>query len=147
MADRAGLLTLDEEEKIARIIFAPSMILDGRISPSAFFLSVMKDGTIEEYISVWRLALKIPSRQTVRFAPRKSGDSLYGYARLEVADCHHTVVRDYGCRVKVNPRSPNQYHAGIYYTGYAPASVGECSDPIFMMLASRLAAVSTLITV
>ncbi|WP_165154733.1 hypothetical protein [Parabacteroides sp. ZJ-118] len=147
MGNSPELQTLVDEEMIARILFSPSMILDGAISPSAFFLAILKSGDPESYLSVWRIALKVPSRENVKFKPRKEGDTLYGYAELSVGSCHRVKTQGYHCKVMVNPHSPNQYHAGIYYYRDEKPMIGASYAPEFVMMASYLASQSRLITI
>lgn len=149
MAKPANLRILDEKEQIARILFTPSMVLNDRVAPSAFALIDFKDGSHEDYLSVWRLALRVPLKENVTFHSRTDGDTFYGYAELNVGVCHNINVRDYRCKIKVNVNSPNKFHAGIYYTDgeRALAGAGDCYSPYFLMLASYLASKSTLTVV
>lgn len=147
MRNSSELQLLVDEELIARIIFSPSMIFDGVVSPSAFFLTILNSGVPEDYISVWRTAIKVPSRENVKFKPRKKGDALYGYAELAVGSCHRAKARGYHCKVMVNPHSPNQYHAGIYYFHEKMPVVGVSYAPEFVMMASYLASQAHLIAI
>ncbi len=147
MDEFSNLQTIDGEEEIARIIFSPSMVVGGNVAPSAFFLVKLRGDKPEGYLSVWRLALKVPNRENVKFPPRIQGDTLYGYAELNVCDCHNAAVGECRCAVKVNLKSPNQYHAGIYYTKGNERIVGECYDPAFVLFASVLAGQSVLVKI
>ena len=42
---------INDEEQVARILFSPSHIYEGRVSPKAFKLEMLKNGA-EDYISV-----------------------------------------------------------------------------------------------
>ena len=42
------------EESVARVIFSPSYIFKGRVSPTAFRWDVLPSGDAEDYISVLR---------------------------------------------------------------------------------------------
>lgn len=59
MDDRQNLIPVNEyvadDEQLARIIFSPSMIFEGAVSPSAFNLVRLKSGTDEDYVSVNRM--------------------------------------------------------------------------------------------
>ena len=44
---------INDEEQVARILFSPSHIYEGRVSPKAFKLEMLKNGA-EDYISVLR---------------------------------------------------------------------------------------------
>ena len=123
MSDESSkFMVVDDAEMIARIIFSPSMVSEGNIAPSAFFLVRLKNGNPEKELSVWRLKLRVPNRNNAVKA-RIKGDELYGYAKLCVGDCHKTV----------------------YYTCGNESVIGECYDPVFMMFTSCLASQSTLV--
>ena len=61
-----------EEEDVARIIFSPSMIMNGNVSPSAFFMDELPRGP-ERYVSVWRAFYRTPTMENVTFGARKGG--------------------------------------------------------------------------
>ena len=148
MANKSdNLQIVADEEQIARIIFSPSMVNGDDVAPSAFFLVNLKNNRTEDYLSVWRLAIKVQSRENITFKPRKQGDTLFGYAGLSVEVCHTTNVASYKGTVKINSLSPNPYHAGIYYTNGNKAILGECYEPEFIMLASMLATQSNLVVI
>lgn len=138
---------IDDKEDIGRIIFAPSMVCDDKVSPSAFYMVQLKNGNPEDYVSVWRLALKTPSRDNVKFPPRNPEDSLFGYASLKVRDCHTASFNNHKCSIMVNPNSPNQFHAGIYYSNGDMPIIGRCYEPSFLLLTSYLAEKSELIKI
>ena len=48
-----------DEEKVARILFSPSLVYKGQVSPKAFKLEKLKSGA-EDYISVLRYNGKPP---------------------------------------------------------------------------------------
>lgn len=139
----SNLVQVDDDEHVARIIFSPSMVADGDLTFAAFCLVRLESGTSEDYLSVWRTKLKTPTKDNVTFKPRKTGDSLYGYADLHVKRCHAINHEGYSGLVRV--KSKNHFHAGIYYTKGESTVVGECYDPDFMIFASLLAAESQLI--
>lgn len=45
---------VDSKEHVARIIFSPSYIYNGRVSPTAFRWEISPSGKAEDYISVLR---------------------------------------------------------------------------------------------
>lgn len=45
---------ISSEEQVARIIFSPSYIHQGRVAPTAFRWEVLPSGDVEDYISVLR---------------------------------------------------------------------------------------------
>ncbi len=125
-------------EDIARILFSPSMLEDGRIAPSAFFLCDLPNGP-ESYISVWRSTYQRPSPENVTFKARKAGDSLAGYALISVSDCLATCHGDYTTEVRPHPNPKLPVHAGIHISkGVIPVK-GACYEPGYVMLATMIA--------
>lgn len=139
----SNLIQVDDDEHVARIIFSPSMVVDGELTFTAFCLVKLASGTPEDYLSVWRTKLKTPAKDNVTFRPRKPEDSLYGYADLHVKKCHEISHEGYSGLVRV--KSKDHFHAGIYYTKDGTPVVGECYDPDFMIFASLLVTESRLV--
>lgn len=140
----APLYDVNESEEVARILFSPTMVSEGRISRNAFFLEKLKSGKWEPYLSVWRTKFRVPSEDNVKFPPRTPGDELYGYATLTVATIHAQDLTDCKARVKRNVKDCNYYHVGVYYTLNDMPIVGECDEPEFMALTKALANNATL---
>jgi hypothetical protein len=138
------LYEVPESEEVARILFSPSMVSEGRISRNAFFLERLSSGRWEDYLSVWRTLYKLPSRENVTFPPRKAGDEAYGYATLTVATIHAQDIFDCTARVKNLVKDATHYHVGIFYQLSAKPVVGQCDDPAFMALTMALANRATL---
>ena len=67
-----------DDEKVARILFSPSHIYKGRVSPKAFKLEKLKSGA-EDYISVLRYNADQLDSVSAVFRPRTKGDSRYGF--------------------------------------------------------------------
>jgi hypothetical protein len=134
---------IDESEDIARIIFSPSMVEEGKVSASAFFMDDLKSGP-EEYVSVWRLGRRVPTKDNVKFSPRHDGDTLVGYATLNVSACHKIDFTECKASIKPHPSKQNPAHAGIHYTKGACRLIGKCQDPDFLMLTTILANMCTL---
>jgi hypothetical protein len=74
-----------DDEKVARILFSPSHIYKGRVSPKAFKLEKLKSGA-EDYISVLRYNADQLDSVSAVFRPRTKGDSRYGFTFLNVLD-------------------------------------------------------------
>lgn len=138
------LYDVAETEEVARILFSPSMVNEGRISRNAFFLEFLKSGEWEDYLSVWRTLYRIPTRENVNFPPRTLGDKVYGYAALTVSTIHAQDVLDCTARVKRMTKKKNHYHVGIFYELSAKPIVGKCDSSSFMALTMALANKSTL---
>ena len=62
------------EENVARIIFSPSYIFDGRVAPTAFRWEILPSGTTEDYISVLRGDTSNLDSDTRHFKARTKGD-------------------------------------------------------------------------
>ena len=71
------------EESVARIIFSPSYIYNGRVAPTAFRWDVLPSGNAEDYISVLRGDVSNLEIETRHFKARIEGDERYGYAFIQ----------------------------------------------------------------
>ena len=76
-----------DDEKVARILFSPSHIYKGRVSPKAFKLEKLKSGA-EDYISVLRYNADQLDSVSAVFRPRTKGDSRYGFTFFPKRTCH-----------------------------------------------------------
>lgn len=138
-----NLYDVDETEEVARILFAPSMVKEGRVTAMAFALTILASGKDEEYLSVWRKKIRIPNRENVTFPPREKGDSLYGYALLTVSVIHKQDIANCAARVKRKSRNKNTHHVGIYYTLNSKQIVGKHMPPGLLLLLSRISKIAT----
>lgn len=104
-----------DSENVARILFSPSHIYEGRVSPKAFRLEVLKSGA-EDYISVLRYDAEQLEQVSSIFRPRTEGDTRYGYTYLNVRDIRllgeEIENRDVAILPKPSKRLP--FHAGIF---------------------------------
>lgn len=80
---------ISPEEQVARIIFSPSYIYQGRVAPTAFRWEMLPSGDAEDYISVLRENPSHLEEDTRSFKPRMEGDTRYGYALLNVGEIRH----------------------------------------------------------
>lgn len=133
------------EEEVARIIFSPSMIMDGKVAPSAFFMDELKSGP-ESYVSVWRSNYRIPSPENIFFKARKQDDKLAGYATIGVSKCHAISYENYNTQIKPHPSNANPAHAGIHFNKGRNAIKGQCYEPGYLMLATMIAGNCSLVT-
>lgn len=133
------LYDIDESEEVARILFSPTMVQEGRISRNAFFLEQLHNGRWETYLSVWRTLHKIPTRENVTFPPRTPGDEVFGYATLNVGTIHSQDRMNCTARVKRNVPKEDHYHVGIYYELAQQPIVGQCDAVSFIALTMALA--------
>ena len=97
-----------DEEKVARILFSPSHVYKGQVSPKAFKLEKLKSGA-EDYISVLRYNADQLDSVSAVFQPRTKGDSRYGYTFLNARDVRNL---DYEFSNRKVERLP--LHAGIF---------------------------------
>lgn len=132
------LFDVDESEDVARIIFAPSMVKDDRVTINAFALTILPSGDEEEYLSVWRTKYRIPSRENVNFKPRTEGDNLYGYAKLSVSTIHQQDIANCKARVKRQSVKQDAYHVGIYYTLNSELIIGKYMPKELLLLLGRI---------
>lgn len=133
------LFDVDETEEVARILFAPSMVKGGRVTAMAFALTILASGDDEEYLSVWRIKIRVPNRENANFPPREKNDTLYGYAVLTVAMIHKQDIANFTARVKRKSRNPNTHHVGIYYTLNSKQIIGKHMPPGLLLLLGRIA--------
>lgn len=130
MEREASLTFVSDSEDVARLLFSPLFICDGILSQKAFTL----DKTVNEtYISVLRPA--ISSFRSDIEGIKMEGNTLYGYALLNVSKVRHITI-DYPEQILLDvlPRNAGKRksHAGIYATigkvkirGGSPQSVGR----------------------
>ncbi|MBP5337858.1 MAG: hypothetical protein J6Z14_00925 [Prevotella sp.] len=130
---------------MARIIFSPSYIYNGRVAPTAFRWYVLPSGDAEDYISVLRGDVSKLEIETRHFKARGEGDERYGYALLGVGCIREIGIgNDEGLETKVDvlpiPSKRHPNHAGIVVdiakervTALTPVS------PIVMMVQKELA--------
>ena len=133
-----------EDEEVARIIFSPSMIEGDKVAPSAFFMDNLRNRQ-ETYISVWRCSSRMPSIENVTFRPRRDGDTLAGYAKINVSECHTIRFEDYHAHVMPHPSKGNPAHAGIHVGRGTEPIKGQCYDPGYLMFATMIAGKCTLV--
>lgn len=101
------------EENVARIIFSPSYIFDGRVSPTAFRWEMLPSGTVEDYISVLRGDVSNFEEDTRSFKARTEGDTRYGYALLNVGEVRSIRIASDKEVVLSFPSKKFPSHAGI----------------------------------
>ncbi len=82
MGNNETIKEIADDEKVARILFSPSHICEGRVSPKAFKLEMLRGGA-EDYISVLRCEGKLLADASSTFRPRTAGDVRYGYTFLK----------------------------------------------------------------
>ena len=106
---------VSDKEDVARIIFSPSYIYKGHVSPSAFRWNILPSGHVEDYISVLRGNPNVLNNQTKHFKARAAGDVRYGYALLKVKSIRDISDEVINSQVDVLSFPSKSYpnHAGI----------------------------------
>jgi len=107
-----------DEERVARVIFSPSYIYNGRVAPTAFRWDVLPSGDAEDYISVLRGDASELDTETRHFKARVEGDERYGYALLGVGHIREIGIDNHEiAETKVDvlslPSKHHPNHAGI----------------------------------
>ena len=104
-----------DEEKVARILFSPSHVYKGQVSPKAFKLEKLKSGA-EDYISVLRYNADQLDSVSAVFQPRTKGDSRYGYTFLNARDVRNLDYEFSNRKVELLPKPSRRLplHAGIF---------------------------------
>lgn len=128
---------ISNDEDIARVVFSPSMVEDGEISPSAFFLRDLR--IPEDYVSVFRHNYIVPTLENVSMIHPPKDNSIYGYALLKVSFCRQVSHKDIVLSVLSHPSKSNPFHAGIHFSKSGVAIKGTCMDPDFIIVAGILA--------
>ena len=112
MEQTASMDFVADYEDVARMLFSPLFICDGVLSQKAFTLEVASN---ESYISVLRPS--IPSFEADMEGIKKEGNTLYGYALLNVGEIRKVRIEcGEPLRLDVLPRNAGKRksHAGIF---------------------------------
>lgn len=106
---------ISEEENVARILFSPSHIYAGRVSPRAFRLERLKGGA-EDYISVLRDEEDKLEVVSEYFRPRVKGDQRYGYTLLNAKEIRYldNEFKERNMQLLPKPSKRLPWHAGIF---------------------------------
>lgn len=132
---------IDNSENVARAIFEPRMIYQGRLLAPAFEL---RSSICENYLSVMRMAVK-GWEEDIRRIPQHKNRRLYGYSELNVGDIRTIKLNlvQYDVKEVDNAKVPS--HAGIFVTvngepligGKRLTSLSEGITEDFLLLAIR----------
>lgn len=127
------LQLVSNEENVARIIFSPSYIYQGRVAPTAFRWDILPSGKVENYISVLRDAGSDINEESQLFRPRTQGDERYGYALLNVGDIRNisqsSLLEDTtSVDVLPFPSKKHANHAGIQVV--ADGAIVDANTPV-----------------
>lgn len=132
---------IDNSENVARAIFEPKMIYQGRLLAPAFEL---RPSINEDYLSVMRMAVKGWEEDILRI-PQYKNRRLYGYAKLNIGDIRAIKLNLVEYDVKAVDNSKASSHAGIFVTvngepligGKSLTSLPEGTSEDFLLLAIR----------
>lgn len=133
-----------DEEAIGRLVFSPSMVVDNRLSPTAFKLRILNSGP-EEYVSVWRIDYVIPTRENAIRAPKDN--ELFGYASIKAGECRNITLGGIVVEVKPHPTKTYPFHAGIHFYKAGIPIKGACEEPGFIGVSKILANRCTLVRI
>lgn len=114
MENRVNPDVVADWEDVARILFSPLFISEGVLSQRAF---VLEETLGETYISVLRLAMECFKSDMEGI--RRKGNTLYGYAQMNVGSIRNIVVPCHPeIKFDVLPRNAGKRksHAGIFTT-------------------------------
>ena len=129
---------IDETEPITRVLFCPSMVDNGRVSPTAFELDNLDRGP-EKYVSLFLLNIFIPTKDNCAILrARKEGDELYGYATSVISKCSGITYDDIVLNFKRHDRN-TAGHIGLHYSKGEKAIKGKCIDPSFIIITKMIA--------
>nr|WP_315455072.1 hypothetical protein [uncultured Prevotella sp.] len=137
---------IEDEENVARIIYSPSYIENGKVAPTAFRWEHMPSGKAEDYISVLRnngeYDLEAQSRC---MRPRNSRDTRHGYALLKAGDIRRLNNKtEQKILLEPKPSKKNKNHAGIYvYLNDEKVTADTKSTPELMFIQKLLADLCT----
>lgn len=137
------LKNIGDHETLARVIFAPSMLMGDSIAPSAFNLVRLPSGKDEDYVSVNRIDNCILRRECVaNIRPRTEGDSVCGYAEMTAGRVRKVKTESISVSVMPKPSKNNRFHAGIFYTQDCQLIKGHCTSVEFLIVTTMLAKLS-----
>lgn len=134
------------EETIARVVFSPSMVVNGKLAPTAFRMRNLGSGP-ETYVSVWRQDFIVPTKENTSNINPPEENVLYGYASIKVGECRSISLGGVTVDVKSYPNKRNPYHAGICFSKFAERLKGICQEPGFIGITKILATHSILIAI
>mgnify|MGYP001135153833 CR=1 FL=1 len=129
---------IDDLEPISRVLFCPSMVENGRVSPTAFELNDLKGGP-ETYVSLFLLNLFQPTEENcAKMHARKEGDVLFGHAVSVINKCKDIVYDRISLSFKKHDKQ-NVGHIGLHYSNGGKAIKGKCSEPSFIIITRLIA--------
>lgn len=114
-------MQIDNTENVARVIFSPKMIYNGKLLPAAFEL---RGQISEDYLSVLRTS--VPSwKSEMQMIPNRKNRTAVGYALLNVGETRGLSDKDTVYDVCDKSKQSMKSHAGITITYHSEQVVGE----------------------
>lgn len=141
-------MMITNEENVARALFSPRMILDGKIIPAAFEL---REAISETYLSVLRTTIDT-WKDEMMLIPQRKNRRLFGYALMNVGEIRNIKLRDVVYDVQPYPTETMKSHAGITITykdqplqggrHIEPLPAGMTEDFLLLAIRSKLTALA-----
>lgn len=129
---------IEDNEPITRVLFAPSMVDNGVVSPTAFELVDLERGP-EKYVSLFLLNVFEPTRENcIDLHARVDGDELYGHAISVVSKCTNISYDGITIIFKRHDRN-TPGHIGLHYSKEHKFFKGKCSDPSYLIVTALIA--------
>lgn len=129
---------IDDSEPISRILFCPSMVVDGCVSPTAFELDDLERGP-EAYVSLFLLNIFKPTKANcIKLHARKEGDTLHGYAISVISKCKDIAFDGISIYFKRHDRN-TAGHIGMHFSKEGRTIKGRSTDPSFIIMTRLIA--------
>ena len=129
---------IDDLEPISRVLFCPSMVENGHVSPTAFELNDLDRGP-ETYVSLFLLNLFQPTEENcAKLHIRKKGDVLFGHAVSVINKCKDIAYDKISISFKKHDKK-NVGHIGLHYSNGGKAIKGKCIEPSFIIITKLIA--------
>lgn len=129
---------IDDSEPITRILFTPSMVDNGCVSPTAFEFNDLPNGP-EKYVSLFLLKIFEPTKEgCIRMKVRKEGDILYGYAVSIISKCKDITYDGISILFKRHDRN-TAGHIGLHYSKEGKFLKGESANPTLIIITKLIA--------
>lgn len=139
---------ISNEENVARVLFSPRMILEGKVIPVAFEL---RESINENYLSVLRTSVETWEKEMMNI-PQRKNRQLFGYALMNAGEIRNLKLNDVIYDVQPYPTEIMKSHAGITITyknqllqggtNIEPLPAGMTEDFLLLSIRSKLTALA-----
>lgn len=131
-------MVIDDSEPISRILFTPSMVDNGCVSPTAFELNDLPNGP-EKYVSLFLLNIFKPTKDNcINLHARKEGDKLYGHAVSIINKCKDITYDGISILFQRHDRN-TAGHIGLHYSKEGKFLKGESANPTLIIITKLIA--------